>query len=786
MTEAKIGKYSIVGEIGRGAMGIVYKGVDPIIGRTVAIKTIRFDTLGQGTERDIAQKRFLREAHSAGNLSHPNIVTIYDVGEDQGLSFIAMEYVDGSSLEELMHVRQKFSLDEILRLIEQVADGLESAHKKGVVHRDIKPANILIDSEGRPRIVDFGIARISTSTMTQTNMIMGTPYYMSPEQISGRKVDHRADIFALGGILYELLTGQKAFPGDSLTTVIYKIMNEEPSPVRTFQKNLPEGLDYIVSKALAKAPEERYQSCREFIHDLRHYSQLKAPAPSPRQAEAVLPAPRLFIREPRPEVVRPESHRKTLVIILAAMLAVTAIVIGVIILSPGSSSGTRSGGAVPGPGPTSVTPVKPPDTPTVFLSRGRQLLVGQNYPDALAAFERIPESAPEYFESRLYVASIWEAQDKLGAAASEYRRLMDLNAKDGRPYVRLAELSEKKGDKAVALEIYRKLVEVSPAGVDAEGARWKIKTLEAQIAPPQATPPNANPTSAQTQQQAKVSPTVKPAEDKPKPQPKEKDKPPAVKPDIKVPETKPATADKKPETKPAVIPEERAADIAQMVQVGKKSLDKKNYSQAVQQLKSVLALDPGNKDAKYYLNVAEKKLEDETRTATIKSDMDQAKAAMRAERYGEAIAQARRALALDPGLNDAKKLINSAVVKDTPAAMKALLDQYLQAIRQADLKGFYSQSGTPEFFQRVKKETEIIFKSYRDFQAAASGLDIDIKDSKFDQYFAGATFAQIMTGVSLDKGTRQILFEGKMTWSLKNDGGGWKISEISAVSKNKK
>jgi serine/threonine protein kinase/tetratricopeptide (TPR) repeat protein len=781
MTEARIGKYSIVGEIGRGAMGIVYKGVDPIIGRTVAIKTIRFDTLGQGAERDIAQKRFLREAHSAGNLSHPNIVTIYDVGEDQGLSYIAMEYVDGSSLEELMHARQKFSLDEILRLVEQVADGLESAHKKGVVHRDIKPANILIDSEGRPRIVDFGIARISTSTMTQTNMIMGTPYYMSPEQISGRKVDHRADIFALGGILYELLTGQKAFPGDSLTTVIYKIMNEEPSPVRTFQKSLPEGMDYIVSKALAKAPEERYQNCRELIYDLKHYPQLRTPEPAPNQAEAVLPAPRVFVREARPEVVRPESHRKTLVIILALMLAVTAIVIGVILISPGSSNSSRTRGEVPSPGPAPVIPAKTPDTPAALLNQGRQMLGARSYVDAQATLERIPDSAPEYFDSRLYIASIWEAQDKLGAAASEYRRLIDLNAKDGRPYMRLAELSERKGDKPAALEIYRKLVETSPASVDAEGARWKIKSLEAQVTPPQ---PTSHPASDQNQ--AKVVPAVKPVEDKAKPQAKENGKPPLVKPDVKVPEPKPAAADQKPDVKPSVTSEERAADIAQMVQVGKKSLDKKSYSQAVQQLKSVLALDPGNKDARYYLNVAEKKFEEETRTAMIKSVMDQAKAAMRAERYGEAIAQARRALALDPGLNDARKLINSAVVKDTPGAMKALLDLYLQSIRQGDLKGFYSLNGTPEFFQRIKKETEIIFKSYRDIQVSASGLDVDIKDSKFDLYSAGATFDQIMTGVALDKGTRQILFEGKMTWALKNEGGGWKISDIAALTKSKR
>ena len=337
MSEPKIGKYTIVGEIGRGAMGIVYKALDPYIGRTVAVKTIRFDILGQGPEREIAQKRFMREAHSAGNLSHPNIVTIYDVGEDQGISYIAMEFVDGPSLDELMHSKQKFSLEEILSLIEQVAEGLESAHKKGVVHRDIKPANILLDSENRPRIVDFGIARISASTMTQTNMIMGTPYYMSPEQISGRKVDNRADIFALGGILYELLTGQKAFPGDNLTTVIYKIINEEPMPLRTIKKNLPEGLDYIVSKALAKAPEERYQNCHEFVHDLRHYAQLKAPVPTvtPKEEIAEPPAPRPIIREPRPELPAPESHRhRSIVFILIGMLAVTAVVIGLVILFP--------------------------------------------------------------------------------------------------------------------------------------------------------------------------------------------------------------------------------------------------------------------------------------------------------------------------------------------------------------------------------------------------------------------------------------------------------------------
>jgi len=274
MTETKIGKYTIVGVIGRGAMGIVYKGIDPYIGRTVAIKTIRFDVVGQKIAMEEAQSRFLREARSAGNLKHPNVVTVYEVGEDAGTTFIAMEYIDGPSLEELLASGKKFALEDVIELVSRTAEGLDSAHRKGITHRDIKPGNILLDQDGNPHIVDFGIARLSTSTMTQANMVMGTPFYMSPEQIAGRPVDQRADIFALGCILYELLTSQKPFGGETVTTVIYRIMNENPPPMRTVQKDVPEGLEYIVNKALAKDPESRYQNCREFIDDLRNYPKL--------------------------------------------------------------------------------------------------------------------------------------------------------------------------------------------------------------------------------------------------------------------------------------------------------------------------------------------------------------------------------------------------------------------------------------------------------------------------------------------------------------------------------
>ena len=265
----KIGKYTVSSEIGRGGMGIVYRAHDPYIGRTVAIKTVRLDLLRQETGRDEALKRFLREAQAAGNLSHPNIVTIYDVGEHEGLIYIAMEHVDGASLEAMLQQGRKFSLEEIERLVAQVAAALDYAHGRGIVHRDIKPANILVGQDLKVSIVDFGIARTAASTMTQTGMLMGTPRYMSPEQISGKKVDARADIFSLGAILYELLTQRNPFEGESITTVIYKIMHAELPPLSEYDRQLPSALDAVVRKALARDADARYASCAELLAGLR-------------------------------------------------------------------------------------------------------------------------------------------------------------------------------------------------------------------------------------------------------------------------------------------------------------------------------------------------------------------------------------------------------------------------------------------------------------------------------------------------------------------------------------
>jgi serine/threonine protein kinase len=274
-TMAKAGRYEILGELGRGAMGVVYRAVDPVIGRNVAVKTIRLTEEGTGLSRPELLSRFQTEARAAGLLTHPNIVVVYDAGEEDGLYYITMELVVGKSMQAVFDGGEAFPVPRILRILEQACAALQFAHERNIVHRDIKPANLMLTADDTVKVTDFGTAKIlQFGTVQQTTHVMGTPSYMSPEQVKGRPVDGRTDIFSLGVVFYEMLTGEKPFPGQSITTVIYKIVNEEPIPPRQLNPSVHPGLNDIVMRALAKEPEVRYQSCREMLEDLRNYRAL--------------------------------------------------------------------------------------------------------------------------------------------------------------------------------------------------------------------------------------------------------------------------------------------------------------------------------------------------------------------------------------------------------------------------------------------------------------------------------------------------------------------------------
>ena len=259
---AKLGRYEVLSELGKGAMGVVYLARDPVIGRMVAIKTIKASTMGDDdSESREFRERFVREAQTAGILSHPNIVTIHDIGEDPEtqISFIAMEYIEGKTLKGLILEKSPFTWDQIANMVAQVAEAMDYAHRKGIIHRDIKPANIIVTADEKVKITDFGIAKIASSNLTSTGQFLGTPNYMSPEQVSGSPVDGRSDIFSLGVVLYELLTKRKPFTGDNLTAISYKIVHEDFTPPAELSSDVPAEFNAIVARAMAKDPWNRYQ-----------------------------------------------------------------------------------------------------------------------------------------------------------------------------------------------------------------------------------------------------------------------------------------------------------------------------------------------------------------------------------------------------------------------------------------------------------------------------------------------------------------------------------------------
>jgi eukaryotic-like serine/threonine-protein kinase len=264
-----LGRYKVLKELGRGSMGVVYLGKDPTIQRFVAIKTMRLDEIDDHDKLQEVKARFFREAESTGRLSHPNIVTIFDAGEEDDLGYIAMEMLQGTTLKQWSRKPNLLPLEKVIPMLATVADAMDYAHQQGVVHRDIKPANIMLTTDEVVKIMDFGIAKMATSSKTQTNIVLGTPTYMSPEQISGKKVDGRSDIFSLGVVMFELLTGRPPFTADNVSALLFAITHTPHLSVKAIRPDVPPILKAILDRALQKDPALRYRRAGEFAAELR-------------------------------------------------------------------------------------------------------------------------------------------------------------------------------------------------------------------------------------------------------------------------------------------------------------------------------------------------------------------------------------------------------------------------------------------------------------------------------------------------------------------------------------
>jgi serine/threonine-protein kinase len=307
-----LGRYEILAELGQGAMGTVYKARDPLLDRVVAIKTVNL-TLPKDEVAEY-EARFYQEAKAAGQLSHPNIVTIYDIGKGERLAYMAMEMLDGQELRQMLAAGTSISVPSALEIAAQVADALHYAHERGIIHRDIKPANIMVLTNGMVKITDFGIARMRNNEVkTMTGMILGSPKYMSPEQVAGKRADGRSDIFSLGVVLYEMLTGTSPFVADNIHGVMYQTLNFNPPAPKTLNPELPDVLNFISAKALAKNLDDRYQTARDFAGDLREARQtLLGDSSSPNLVAAAAPVQAAPFVEPAVALTRQEDRRAAL------------------------------------------------------------------------------------------------------------------------------------------------------------------------------------------------------------------------------------------------------------------------------------------------------------------------------------------------------------------------------------------------------------------------------------------------------------------------------------------
>ena len=362
----KIGKYDVEERVGEGAMGVVYRALDPVLKRRVAIKVMS-DAFAQNTD---LRERFLREAQAAGSLQHPNVITIYDFGDVEGHPYIAMEFVEGQDLAELIAHQVPLSVVDKLDLAIGVLQGLAYAHKRGIVHRDIKPANIRVDDEGKARIMDFGVAHLASSNMTRSGVMLGTPSYMAPEQIVGGKVGPQTDIFSVGAVLYELLTGVRPFHGDTLQAVMYQVLSGNPAPLSTNAPALPARLNEVVMRALAKEAENRYPSALDMANDLiavRASMDSSAASPGTLSLRATIET---AIEDRKSRAVRATRNRRVLASSGGIAVAVVLVMSGWLLArraAPSAPAQASRGGS--GAAAQRQDSVVPPSTPAPAVSQ---------------------------------------------------------------------------------------------------------------------------------------------------------------------------------------------------------------------------------------------------------------------------------------------------------------------------------------------------------------------------------------------------------------------------------
>jgi len=537
-------RYQIVEELGQGGMGRVYRAVDKKVNEEVAIKVVRPEI--SSDHRVI--ERFSNELRNARHISHKNICRMYDLFESEGLHFITMEYVPGENLKRFIRRSRQLTVGTAVAIAKQVAEGLEEAHRQGVVHRDLKPQNIMIDHEGNVRIMDFGIASsIKTRGMTVQGAMIGTPDYMSPEQVEGQEADARSDLYALGVVLYEMLTGRVPFEGETPLSVALKHKSLPPPDPASLNPLIPFELRRLILKCLEKDRDKRFSNAGEFLSAL-HRIEEEIPT-----AERALPEP--VQAEKSATLVPAPKKRRLLPVVVAASLALAVLAVWFLFLRPRPADRPAAAASPP---PSRTAETAPPSAEET-LSRGFQDLREKKYDAAIASFREILANEPSSVEALLGAGLALKGRGDLEEALAEFQKVIRFDPSDPRAYEHLGDIYSERRETEKALEAYARCGERSPEGETADRVRNKAALLRAA----------AEKTEARPTETVPAPPAAKPVPVKP--------------------------------SRPAAEPK---ADISGLLARGIEAFHEKDYEGCIREMRAVLQLDPENTTARRYLDEA--------------------------------------------------------------------------------------------------------------------------------------------------------------------------------------
>ena len=624
-------------------MGVVYEGVDPHIERTVAVKTINTQLSGEDKDQEKWKGRFLREARLAGNLTHRNIATIYDVGDDSGLVYIAMEYIDGQSLREVINNRGQLSHDDIYNYIQQICDAMSYAHQKGVLHCDLKAENILIDESGNIAIVDFGTARRFTRhNMTQIAALMATPSSSAPERINGDDLSPESDIFSIGVIFYEMLTGLKPFAGDDISTVIKKVLYDQPPSPTSIDDRLPREIDAVFQKALAKDPGERYHSCEEFISDIVRNKVLSVTQSA---VGTIILDERTIAM---PEVAKNQRSPKKIAIsisILLVMMIAGSFSYYFFKYRPTNSNHAQKNSAIP----TKINPkrfvVKAVSDPTRPVAKetlepretagpensgdnlrlGKQALQRHDNLSAMGHFEKARDQDPKSCEAHYLLGLAYQNHSLFDKSIAEYNEAIRLEQSYAPPYRGLAEVHEERKEMKKAIAYYENYSTLILSRKHIEEIRKKIDVLQAQL----------------------------------------------------------------------VKQENRMARVDALLRAGKEHCSQKRYDEAIRELEDCIHIDPNHEECRKVLEIAETK-KDKRRQREIEACYTEGKGALKNRDYSQATQSFRKVLEMAPDHGDARRQLQ--LVKEMILRRQEIEKYYTQGVQLLE-SGDYARSAT--YFEKI-------------------------------------------------------------------------------------